>query len=84
MKVNTLIVKYMPTGFAVAVDAVENALQEAVANPDVDEKYIRDFINCRSIGRTVSTMPIDKIALIDEYGSKKARRIAVDEKLKFS
>ena len=29
-------------------------------------------------------MPIDKIALIDEYGSKKARRIAVDEKLKFS
>ena len=84
MKVNSLIIKYMPPNFAVAVDDVEKALRQTVAAPDVDEKYIRDLINSRSIGRTVSTMPIDKIQLIDNYGSKKARRITVDEKLKFS
>ena len=83
-KINSLILKYMPPNFAIAVDAVEDALRQVIGSEEVDEKYIRDLLNNHSIGRTVSTMPIDVIALIDEYGSPKARRITVDEKLKFT
>ena len=83
-KINSLILKYMPPNFAIAVDAVEDALRQVIGSEEVDEKYIRHLLNNHSIGRTVSTMPIDVIALIDEYGSPKARRITVDEKLKFT
>ncbi len=49
---------------------------------DVEEKYVRDFLNCSIIDKESDVIAIDKIMFIYKYGSKKAKRIAVDEKLK--
>ena len=46
------------------------------------KKYVRDFLNCSIIDRNSEIIDIDKIMFIYKYGSKKAKRIAVDEKLK--
>ena len=59
----------------------EEAL-EVLAKEEVEEKYVRDFLNCSIIDRNSKNFEIDKIMLIYKYGSKKARKIAVDEKLK--
>ena len=49
---------------------------------DIDEKYIRDFLNCSIIDRNSKEINLDKIMFIYKYGSKKAKQIAIDEKLK--
>ena len=56
--------------------------KEVLSKDDVDEKYVRDFLNCSIIDRNSEIIDIDKIMFIYKYGSKKAKRIAVDEKLK--
>lgn len=43
---------------------------------------IIEFLKCSSIDRNSNTMTIDKIMFIYKYGSKKAKKIAIDEKLK--
>ena len=53
-----------------------------ITKEEVEEKYVRDFLNCSMIDRNSKNFEIDKIMLIYKYGSKKARKIAVDEKLK--
>ena len=55
---------------------------QLLSKEDVEEKYIRDFLNCSVIDRNSESIPIDKIMFIYKYGSKTAKKIAVDEKLK--
>ena len=67
LKENILVIKYVA---------------REISKEDVEEKYVRDFLNCSMIDRNSKNFEIDKIMLIYKYGSKKARKIAVDEKLK--
>ena len=60
---------------------LEEVLKEALSNEDVEEKYVRDFLNT-TIDKNSDNMPMDKLMFIYQYGSKKAKKIAVDEKLK--
>ena len=53
-----------------------------LSKEDVDEKYVRDFLSCNIIDRDSEVLPIDKVMFIYEYGSKRAKKIAVDERLK--
>ena len=66
----------------IGIDEIEEVLKEVISKEDVEEKYIRDFLNCGIIDRNSDAIPIDKIMFIYKYGSKKAKKIAVDEKLK--
>ncbi|MBW4872874.1 MAG: hypothetical protein KZY55_02345, partial [Paeniclostridium sp.] len=61
---------------------LEDVLKEVLSKEDIDEKYVRDFLNCSIIDRNSDTMRMDKMMFIYKYGSKKAKKIAVDEKLK--
>ena len=61
---------------------MEPVLKEALSLEDVEEKYVRDFLNCGALGENIDMMPLDKLMFIHKYGSKKAKKIAVDEKLK--
>jgi hypothetical protein len=65
----------------VSKDELEAVLKEVLSTEDVDEKYIRDFLNYSTIENS-AIMQMDKLLLIQNYGSKKAKKIAVDEKLK--
>jgi hypothetical protein len=53
-----------------------------VAEETVAEKYVRDFLNCSAIDKHSDRFPLDKLMFIYQHGSKQAKRIAVDEKLK--
>jgi hypothetical protein len=79
MKVNFLVIKYMKKDIARA--DLEMVLKDVLSKEDVEEKYVRDFIIYNLVDR-FDLKPMDKIRIIYEYGSKKAKRIAVDEKLK--
>ena len=63
-------------------EELEEIFKEVLSKDDVDEKYVRDFLNCSIIDRNSEIIDIDKIMFIYKYGSKKAKGIAVDEKLK--
>ena len=63
-------------------EEIKEALKEVLSKDDIEEKYIRDFLNCNLISVDSEYIPIDKMMFIYEYGSKKAKKIAVDEKLK--
>ena len=63
-------------------EELEEIFKEVLSKDDVDEKYVRDFLNCSIIDRNSEIIDIDKIMFIYKYGSKKEKRIAVDEKLK--
>ena len=80
LKQNILVVKYIYK--KIGVDNIKNAIKEAISKEDIDEKYIRDFLNCSIIDRNSKEINLDKIMFIYKYGSKKAKQIAVDEKLK--
>ena len=56
---------------------IKERLKDVIQDENVSEKYIRDFLNCEAI-------TFDKLRFIYEYGSKKAKRITVDEKLKIN
>ena len=80
LKVNILAIKYCT--FDITLNELEEVLKEAISKDDVEEKYIRDFLNCSVIDINSDIMRMDKIKFIYNYGSKKAKKIAVDEKLK--
>ena len=61
---------------------VKEILKEVLSNEDVKEKYVRDFLNCSMIDKNSDIVQMDKIMFIYKYGSKKAKKIAVDERLK--
>ena len=66
----------------ISEDEIKGVLIEVLSKDDVEEKYVRDFLNCSIIDKESDVIAIDKIMFIYKYGSKKAKRIAVDEKLK--
>lgn len=80
LKFNILVIKYISKD--ISRDELEEILKQVLSKEDVEEKYIRDFLNCSTIDRNSSIMTIDKMMFIYKYGSKKAKKIAVDEKLK--
>ena len=80
LKENILVIKYVAR--EISKEDLEEVLKEVLAKEEVEEKYVRDFLNCSMIDRNSKNFEIDKIMLIYKYGSKKARKIAVDEKLK--
>ena len=63
-------------------EEIKEALKEVLSKDDVDEKYVRDFLKCSCIDRDSDKIDLDKILFIYKYGSKKAKKIAVDEKLR--
>ena len=63
-------------------EEIENLLKEVISKEEISEKYIRDFINCTLIDKNSEYFNMDKIMFIYQYGSKLAKKIAVDEKLK--
>ncbi len=82
LKANILVINYVTTKIEITTDELAQVLKDALADEAVTEKYVRDFLNCSAIDRTSDRFPIDKLMFIYQYGSKKAKRIAVDEKLK--
>lgn len=66
----------------ISQDEIKDVLIEVLSKGDVEEKYVRDFLNCSIIDKESDVIAIDKIMFIYKYGSQKAKRIAVDEKLK--
>ena len=77
IQLNILVLKYIPNGLSISKDELESVLKQILSLDDVDELYIRNFINCP----IDMLSPVDKVLLVDAYGSKKAKRITVDEKL---
>jgi len=82
LKANILVIKYIVK--KISKNELEAVLKQVLSEEDVEEKYVRDFINSTTIDRNSDTMPMDKIMFIYKYGSKKAKKIAVDEKLKMN
>ena len=84
LKVNILVIRYITRSMLneISHEELEEIFKEVLSKDDVDEKYVRDFLNCSIIDRNSEIIDIDKIMFIYKYGSKKTKRIAVDEKLK--
>lgn len=80
MKVNILVIKYVIKD--ISKDELEKVLKEVLSKEDVEEKYVRDYLNNSTIDKNSHIMTMDKMMFIYKYGSKKAKKIAVDEKLK--
>ena len=80
LKANISVIKYIVN--KVTNEEVKEVLKDVLSKEDVSEKYVRDFINSSVIGVN-SSVNLDKILLVYKYGSKKAKKITVDEKLKF-
>ena len=78
--INFLVIKYVLK--EISVDELQQVLQLQLAQETVGEKYVRDFLTYRTIDKQSPFMAIDRLRLIDEHGSRTAKRIAVDEKLK--
>ena len=84
LKVNILVIRYITKSMLneISEEELKDMLREVLSKDDVEEKYVRDFLNCSVIDKDSEVIAIDKIMFIYKYGSKKAKRIAVDEKLK--
>ena len=79
LKVNFLVINYVLK--EISNDELEQVLKEVFLNENVDGKYVRDFLNS-TIDKHTDLMPMDKMMFIYKYGSKNAKKIAVDEKLR--
>ena len=82
LKINILVIQYVLRDIEISRDELERVLKEALSSEDVEEKYVRDFLNCGVLWGTIDMMPPDRLMFIHTFGSKKAKKIAVDEKLK--
>ena len=84
LKENILVIRYITRSLLAQIsqEEFEEVLKEALSKEDIEEKYIRDFLNCSVIDRESDVISMDKVMFIYKYGSKKAKKIAVDEKLK--
>ena len=78
--INFLVIKFVMK--EISTDELQQVLQKELAKETVEEKYVRDFLNYSTIDKKSPIMAIDRLLLIDQYGSRTAKRIAVDEKLK--
>ena len=82
LKINILVIRYLPRNRLVSNDDLKRVLKETLSRDDVPEKYVRDFIDCRRIETDYGWSPVDKLLFVYRYGSRKAKQITVDEKLK--
>lgn len=82
VKANILVLKYCRTDIEISQDELNQAVQEVLAKEDVEEKYVRDYLNCNMCATNSDVISMDKLQFIYRHGSKKAKKIAVDEKLK--
>ncbi len=82
LALNIEVLKYLPQGLGLATAEVEEVLSKVVAEKEPREEYIRALVGSREL-EPGGAFPLDKMALIYNYGSPQAKRIAVDEKLKF-
>ena len=80
MLFRSLVVKYLIQ--EVSKDELEEVLREVLSKETVEDKYVRDFLNCQTLDKYSQAQGLDKLLLIRKYGSKKAKQIAVDEMLK--
>ena len=81
LKVSTLILGYVPKQLGLTVDMVRQIITEMIANPAVEERYVRELVSNPAIGGRQSTWPIDILSLVDVYGSVQAKKIAIDQYL---
>lgn len=80
LKNNVLVIKYV--GKEISKEKIEEVIRAAVSSEEVEEKYVRDFMRCSSISESNENFSMDKVMFIYKYGSHKAKKIAVDEKLR--
>ena len=59
---------------SIDVESVVEVLVDKVKDENIDEKYIKNFID-------LEILEMDKINFIRQYGCKKAKKILVDYKL---
>lgn len=69
---NINIVKYVYD--SIDIDTIVDIIKDKICKDDIDDKYMRDFLE-------LEVLEMDKIGLVKEYGSKKAKMILVDYKL---
>ncbi len=81
LKVSTLILGYVPKQIGLTVDMVRQIITEMIANPAVEDRYVREIVSNPAIGGRQSTWPIDVLSLVDAYGSIEAKKIAIDQYL---
>jgi len=67
----------------ISKDELINVLKEVLSKEDVDDTYVRNFLSYTTIDHSY-IKEIDKLLLIYRFGSRKAKKIAVDEKLSMS
>ncbi len=65
------------------MDEIKAIIVEAVSSDNIDADYIRELINNKAIGGRQSKWPIDLLSLIDAYGTRAVKKIAVGEYLKY-
>lgn len=83
LTVNSLIIKYVPHNLLPPVEAIRKALATALGDESVCETYVRQFMTVFTLDDGQGNSLINKLALVDTYGSAKAKRIAMDERLAF-
>ena len=82
--VSAAIVGYIPNNLGVTVDEIKSIIiLDAISSDTVDEDYIQELINNKAIGGRQSKWPIDLLSLIDAYGTRAVKKIAVSEYLKY-
>ena len=82
-KVSAPILGYIPNTLGVTVDEIKAIIVDAVSSDNIDADYIRELINNKAIGGRQSKWPIDLLSLIDAYGTRAVKKIAVGEYLKY-
>lgn len=82
LSLNILVIRYLPREKLVTDEELKDVLRRTLSRDDVPEQYVRDFITCNRIETDYDWRQVDKLRIIHEYGSRRAKRIAVDEKLK--
>ena len=74
---------YIPNNLGVTVDEIKDIILDAISSDTVDEDYVRELINNKAIGGRQSKWPIDILSLIDRYGTRTVKKIAVGEYLRY-
>ena len=82
-KVSAPILGYIPNTLGVTVDEIKAIIVEAISSDTIDADYVRELINNKAIGGRQSKWPIDLLSLIDAYGTRAVKKIAVGEYLKY-
>ena len=82
-KVSAAILGYIPNTLGVTVDEIKAIIVEAISSDTIDADYVRELIDNKAIGGRQSKWPIDLLSLIDAYGTRAVKKIAVGEYLKY-